>query len=509
MRKRKKSNALSTRLPAGVGKKFLSELLQAIPDEDFKSRYLREVILSKYCDQSTTPEDVRRSSAITKWLGTEVRNANTNQRLYLKDVDLGWTTLDKFLSDVRSLIAHILGPVDYPQIFEGTYHTNGASTRVKRSPVAALAKLQGDVHLSSSALKHWFAFASGTKLSKQNIVLQEESVLFTVPKKSDIDRVACKEPEGNMLLQRGVGNFIRRRLRRTGVDLNDQSVNQRLARDAVRKNLATIDLSSASDSISQQLVFDVLPFEWFSLLDDLRVKSTLIDGQIHDLEMFSSMGNGFTFELESLIFYAITRVVARRSGVRGTISVYGDDIIAPCALVPRLIRLFHLVGFKTNVEKTFWTGPFRESCGRHYHNGFDVTPFYVRREVLTLMDLILHLNHVLEWDGRHWGFFLTQELSNFHQRWSKYVPRRLYGGVDPANPAALVTGDSPRHQLVLRSKPVKHNRLASELHWFMMREHTNIPICIDPTEGKAWVTRPAPTVEGRTTWRPYLITSDG
>jgi hypothetical protein len=296
-----------------------------------------------------------------------------------------------------------------------------------------------------------------------------------------------------------------------GINLNDQTTNQDYACVGPFFGLATVDLSSASDSISKQLVFDMLPFEWWSLLDDLRVKSTIIEdpsvgGSIsHEMEMFSSMGNGFTFELESLLFYAITRVVCWKSGVRGTISVYGDDIIAPSKIVPRLKQLFHFIGFTVNAKKSYWRSPFRESCGKHYHNGFEVTPFYIRREILSLMDLILHLNHILEWDGRGWGFFTTPDLAAFHFKWSKYVPARLHGGIDPTDPGALVTGDSPRHRLVPVTKRVKHNDESSQLHWFMMKESTDLPISVDPRQDIGWTTQPVVSRGERSPWTPYQI----
>jgi hypothetical protein len=369
------------------------------------------------------------------------------------------------------------------------------------------------MHISNSAIKHWFALASGSALADRDLinslVPRDESVLFTVPKKTDIDRSACKEPEGNALLQRAVGLHIRQRLRlRAGLDLQDQTRNQNLARVGPSKGLATIDLSSASDSISRQLIIDMLPFDWWSLLDDLRVEAALVDGESHTLEMISSMGNGFTFELETLLFYAITRVACRRSGVRGVISVYGDDIIAPCAIVPRLIRLFHYLGFKVNPEKSFWTGPFRESCGKHYHNGFDVSPFYIRREVSTVADLILHLNHLLEWDGRGFGFFTTPELAHFHQKWSRYIPAVLRGGIDPLDPGALVTGESPRHRIVPKTVSMhNYTGLSSLVHWYMMKEttETELPIRVDPHKELKLMTQPQVPCGERTSWMPYLL----
>jgi hypothetical protein len=83
------------------------------------------------------------------------------------------------------------------------------------------------------------------------LTVHESSVYFTVPKNSTIDRSACKEPEVNMILQRALSKHIRESLKRVGIDLRDQGVNQRLARDALKLGLATVDLSAASDSITE------------------------------------------------------------------------------------------------------------------------------------------------------------------------------------------------------------------------------------------------------------------
>ena len=149
--------------------------------------------------------------------------------------------------------------------------------------------------------------------------------LTTVPKNSKTDRCIVIEPGLTTFLQLGLGGYLKARLKVFGLDLSHgQEKHRSIVLQASKDcELATVDLSAASDSVTKQLVILLLPFEWWSLLDDLRVKTTLVDGQIHVLEMFSSMGNGFTFELESLLFYAITRVVCRLNGFRGRISVYG------------------------------------------------------------------------------------------------------------------------------------------------------------------------------------------
>jgi len=525
------NNSFQDFLPEHIGVSVLNDLAAAVDsvrDEGAKGRYLAEQYLSKYCDSKTTPPDVRRMAAIEKWLATEVRNAETNRRLMLADpeMDFGWTTWGNLRSKVRLIISDILGPLHYPDVLMSGMHTNGASTRVPRGVTAAADKFTGKAHGSFAAQTHWHEVVKDTILDDQEIELREQSSLFTVPKSSDIDRVACKEPEVNMFLQRSVGNHIRRNLKRIGIDLNDQSRNRDLARQAVKKQLATIDLSSASDSISRQLIIELLPFEWWSLLDDLRVKETLVDGQIHELEMFSSMGNGFTFELESLLFYAITRAVCWQSSIKGTISVYGDDIIAPNGVTPRLKRIFFFFGFLMNSEKSAWTGVFRESCGGHYHNSVDITPFYVREPIRKKSDLIRLLNQVLEWDGRGYGFFITDTFARFHKKYSALIPLHLHGGQLIESIDSLVTGDKPCKRIAHRKREVKMVNTLTLLWWLTSgrlgtqrfvrgvlietdpSSDVRTPLVSDPVKvGKCYLA-PQPDWLEPTTWTPYLIYHD-
>ncbi|UUW21233.1 MAG: RNA replicase beta chain [Sanya fiers-like virus 9] len=204
---------------------------------------------------------------------------------------------------------------------------------------------------------------------------------LTVDKNAKTDRFIVAEPTGNMFLQLGVGGYFRQCLARAGIDLSDQTINQSLARDALTLGLATVDLKAASDTISKAVVWHLLPHAWASFLDDIRSKSVLVEGEWVPLEKFSSMGNGFTFELETLIFWALTESLRDYMGFPGRVSVYGDDIICPSELVPHLLALFSEAGFTANLKKTHFEGLFRESCGAHFFNGRDVSPIY-QKEVL-------------------------------------------------------------------------------------------------------------------------------
>jgi hypothetical protein len=199
-----------------------------------------------------------------------------------------------------------------------------------------------------------------------------------VPKTAVTHRAIAIEPLINIYSQLGIGSMIRRRLKRVGVDLDDQTPNQESARlGSIDGSLATIDLSSASDTVAKELVRALLPESWFYPMDLTRSKVGFFDKTWIRYEKFSSMGNGFTFELESLIFWAISYSACVLAGVDAhKASSYGDDIVVPSSCAPLLIELLEWYGFSLNRDKTFFEGSFRESCGMDYYDGVLVRPFF-------------------------------------------------------------------------------------------------------------------------------------
>ena len=229
------------------------------------------------------------------------------------------------------------------------------------------------------------------------------SKVTTVPKDARSDRIIAIEPLLNMFYQKGIGGLMRSRLKRSGCDLNDQSANQCFAKiGSIDNSLATIDLSSASDSVSRGLVEFLLPPDWLQFLNATRSNYTTAFGERIFLQKYSSMGNGFTFELESLIFLALCRAVNRNS-TENVISIYGDDIIVHRSMASKVISLLQTCGFTTNVEKTFTDGPFRESCGKHYFLGHDVTPLYVKADIHTQDRYLWYLNSIRRFAHRLLG----------------------------------------------------------------------------------------------------------
>ncbi len=225
----------------------------------------------------------------------------------------------------------------------------------------------------------------------------------TVPKNAKTDRTIAIEPTLNMFIQKGVGSVIRRRLRRVGVDLNSQLHNQHLAYlGSVDGSLATIDLKSASDTVAKRLVELLVPAEWLHVMNMTRSHhGVLPSGEIVTYQKFSSMGNGFTFELESLIFWALSKAVIQYYNCKDRrVGIYGDDIIVSTDVASQLLDVLSVAGFTPNTKKTFIAGPFRESCGKHYFHGVDVTPFYLRKEITHAQPMFVAVNNLRRWVSR-------------------------------------------------------------------------------------------------------------
>jgi hypothetical protein len=225
--------------------------------------------------------------------------------------------------------------------------------------------------------------------------------IVTVPKTTLVDRTIAVEPLLNGYLQKGVDVVMRRLLLRIGVDLTDQSRNQRLAKlgsTELNDPFVTIDLSLASDSISCALVRRLLPPDWYHFLDAIRSPAFILpDGTSRRYQKFVSMGNGFCFPLETLIFASVCLLYCDVADF----SVYGDDIVVRQSKAENVLKTLWAIGFRHNPSKTFLRGQFRESCGADWFAGRDVRPLTLDYEFDSLNSLIKFHNMTLAkplWD---------------------------------------------------------------------------------------------------------------
>jgi len=356
--------------------------------------------------------------ALGKFALSEIQCRDTNRALRRERLTPSSGVISARIYRAKMKIASLLGPYSLHCIDPFFGWGPGATFDLRRSraqvdnkmtavpiTVSGRAKellqsvIQLDLHWSCALLG---SFPEGPWSFMPNVFrVVDQCRVETVPKNAKTNRVIAIEPTGNLYLQKGIGGYFRKRLMRVGVDLNDQELNQSLAAVAVDNDLATLDLSMASDTVSTELVYELLPLDWAFLLDAVRSHSALLpDGSVVKLEKFSSMGNGFTFELESLIFWALGSSVTDEISPGGVLSVYGDDIICQKAAAEELVRTLEFVGFRTNKEKSYVSGLFYESCGKHYFCGQNVTPFYQKEDLRDLPELVRLHNRIVRWAGR-------------------------------------------------------------------------------------------------------------
>jgi hypothetical protein len=242
------------------------------------------------------------------------------------------------------------------------------------------------------------------------VVVVDYNRISFVPKDNTISRTICTEPSLNMFYQLGLATFLEERLRVWGINLESQPfLNRKMALRGSRDgSFATIDLSSASDSMSLKMLRCMLPKEWYELLLLLRADYTeLPDETKVPLHMVSTMGNGFTFPLQTILFSAVVRSVYKVMGIKPvdgelgrTWSVFGDDIIVVAKAFTTVCRVLNLLGFCVNEKKSFKDGDFKESCGLDAYQGVDVRAVYLKKVNKQVTHYVI-FNRLLGWASAH------------------------------------------------------------------------------------------------------------
>lgn len=253
-----------------------------------------------------------------------------------------------------------------------------------------------------------------------------------VPKTHENPRIISVEPSYMQYMQQGIAGALMRGVDRSYlynlISTEFQEPNQRLARKgSLDGSLATLDLSEASDRVSSLLVETM--FSRFPHLNDAvwatRSKQAEVPGHgVLNLAKFASMGSALCFPVEVMVFLTVVLLgiedaydIRFKSGrhvsaYTDRVRVYGDDIVVPADAAVHVRKKLELFGFKVNRSKSFWTGKFRESCGKEYFLANDVTVARVRREfplsranVSNLVSLVEFRNQLYErgfWSTVKW-----------------------------------------------------------------------------------------------------------
>jgi hypothetical protein len=268
-----------------------------------------------------------------------------------------------------------------------------------------------------------------------------------VPKDSRGPRLISAEPREFMYIQQGLMAKLYEAIEtypiiKQQLSCIDQTRNQLLAKlGSVYDHVATLDLKEASDRVSVELVEAIFPSNWVESFHACRSEvTTFPDGESVEMRKFAPMGSAVCFPVEAICFWAITLATSLRpwdsmskrlfaleprSADASLLeyAVFGDDIICPRDHVDNVVAALHHVGLKVNMDKSYLSGPFRESCGKDYLLGNLVTP--VRARFLPESGGSRSVMHKTRFRTADWfnnlivrfGCQLTQPLRDLFESW--------------------------------------------------------------------------------------------
>jgi len=318
--------------------------------------------------------------------------------------------------------------------------------------------------------------------------------VVSVPKTLKTPRIIAMEPTAMMYSQQALARSILEHIRGNYVldmmlGFKDQIPNQEMAKKGSREgNLATLDLSEASDRVSNQHVRH-LTFQFPHLhgaLDACRSRKADIPGYgVKRLAKFASMGSALCFPMEAIVFLTLIFVgiekelgtpLSHKTILRflGLVRVYGDDIIVPVDCANSVIESLQSFGIKVNSNKSFLNGKFRESCGKEYYDGHDVSIVRIRREFPHSRKRVAEVLSMVSLRNQLYAAYYWTAVDALDRRLLEIL--RYFPEVDPTSP---VVG---RHTLFGYSIERYHRSLHSPLvkGWL-----TSNVIPKDPLEGHA------------------------
>ena len=246
--------------------------------------------------------------------------------------------------------------------------------------------------------------------------------VISVPKTQETPRIIAMEPTSMQYMQQGIMSSLsagvaKDSFLRNMISTLDQEPNQLLAQSgSITGLLATLDLSEASDRVSNILVEELtrsFPHLYDAVQATRSTKADVKGHGVHTLNRFASMGSALCFPFETFVFLTVVMMGIEDANhihfsnkrdlisYIGRVRVYGDDIVVPTNTTDSVVHLLESFGFKVNAHKSFWTGLFRESCGKEYFNGHDVTLARVRQmlpssrnDVTEIVALVSLRNHM-------------------------------------------------------------------------------------------------------------------
>lgn len=404
---------------------------------------LRKRYIGHTCDDIPTGED-RESAAVLEFLEDNARCREFNNSAFPYNLD-GFC--QEILGECRMLLADVLDSntgsvLTLEAVAQNLATGPGSSSGVKNRIVddkddlrsSMYARLcEGPMSFGSPDVAGVYKacilttrLMSVTEAIRYHLYGMSDSfytpaTFLSVPKTNLKNRGICTQPSGNMALQLSTHGILSDALmRRFDCNLEiQQEFNGRLAylgsfgqrsMENHSWNFCTGDLSRASN-FPWLLIQNMFPELWVNWLDLIRSHTMLVGGLPIKKEMCSSMGNGFTFSLMTMILSAIVKVLYKYAdlpeydvhpiwGKMKTWAVYGDDIIVDKSVVTALRKVLAAFGFLWNDKKSCVLGFFRESCGQDYFGGYPTRPVFVET-LRTQTDIYSLLNRLVLWGVTH------------------------------------------------------------------------------------------------------------
>jgi len=158
------------------------------------------------------------------------------------------------------------------------------------------------------------------------------------------------------------------------------------------------------------------------------------------LAKYASMGSALCFPVEAMVFTTLIFLGIQKSlnvtlsrklieSLSGSVRVYGDDLIVPVDHVRTIVQTLEHFGARVGLHKSFWTGRFRESCGKEYFDGHDVSIVKVRQALPTTMADATGVISTVALRNLLWMPSVVDWLDNLLLGILKHFPR-----VGPASP---------------------------------------------------------------------------
>lgn len=344
------------------------------------------------------------------------------------------TRMKKFFLLLEENLRRVLG--DVPALPEVGRITSGATTNRRRgnSPLDRFTECEITPEL--------FTFLEGSDHPKPWISTKPRrgSTAMVVPKTWKVGRLVCTEPAANAYEQGRIGLAIYKRLKLFGIDIQHaQEMHRFLAEYAsIWDEYSTLDSTSASALIAKAFI-DILPPVWASWINATRSHYVNVPfspekpfEHYHSVEQLATMGNGFCFELETVLFFCIIHAAngmkVKRKG--HDVYVFGDDCIFPTYMYDKTVRFFRAVGFMPNESKSFKSGFFKESCGADFLYGQSVRPVFIKNETAHPFELTVAANQVYSKYCLN-GIWKTREIRRFWLELIRLIPvnKRLWGPI--------------------------------------------------------------------------------